>query len=204
MQNANVNGPMTWSAANAWAENLVFAGYDDWRLPTTIQFDDPSCPDDVRGTLLFEHHVGCNGINAEGEIEGEMEHLTAFELYDAEDPPPQDGYSHLGDAFINEPFINIVSEKRYWTGTPYRDGIDPYTGDTSLNNFYWQWAFTKTYESSDNLDGPFKTTLREDALRYAWAVRSGGAPATVPLPACDFLQARRSAIGHTIRTPCPG
>ena len=28
------DGYMNWYEANAWATNLVFAGYDDWRLPT--------------------------------------------------------------------------------------------------------------------------------------------------------------------------
>lgn len=28
------NGTMTWAAANTWATNLSFGGYDDWRLPT--------------------------------------------------------------------------------------------------------------------------------------------------------------------------
>ncbi len=34
--NANINGLMTWTQAVAWADSLVFGGYSDWRLPTTI------------------------------------------------------------------------------------------------------------------------------------------------------------------------
>jgi len=167
MQNANVNGKMKWSKANTWAESLVFGGFDDWRLPTTMQFDDPSCLDDVRGGLLYETHVGCTG--------GEMEHLTAFELYDAEDPPPSDLYSHLGDPFLNELFVNIQTDTRYWTGTPYRD----------VTGFYWQWSFVKTPSTQDLLDGPFKTTLAGGNSRYAWAVRDGRA--TVPVPPSIWL-----------------
>lgn len=35
-RNANLPGssPLDWAQANTWAANLVFAGFDDWRLPT--------------------------------------------------------------------------------------------------------------------------------------------------------------------------
>jgi len=46
LQNANLaatsggySGRMTWSDAMTWANNLVFSGYDDWRLP----WADTSC-----------------------------------------------------------------------------------------------------------------------------------------------------------------
>ena len=39
MQNANYAGTMTWDEAVAWADNLFFHGYNDWRLPDT----DTSC-----------------------------------------------------------------------------------------------------------------------------------------------------------------
>jgi hypothetical protein len=37
MQNASYTGStsLNWSAAKTWAENLVYEGYSDWRLPTT-------------------------------------------------------------------------------------------------------------------------------------------------------------------------
>ena len=35
LQNWNTNGPMDWTTANNWANNLVYGGFDDWRLPTT-------------------------------------------------------------------------------------------------------------------------------------------------------------------------
>lgn len=38
----DANGRVTWAQADAWAANLVFGGFDDWRLPTTRQ-PDPSC-----------------------------------------------------------------------------------------------------------------------------------------------------------------
>jgi hypothetical protein len=35
LQNASSVGGMSWENAMAWAANLTYAGYDDWRLPTT-------------------------------------------------------------------------------------------------------------------------------------------------------------------------
>lgn len=35
----DVDGRMSWADANAWAENLVFGGFDDWRLPTALNSD---------------------------------------------------------------------------------------------------------------------------------------------------------------------
>ena len=43
LQNANTNGLMTYSAANTWADNLVFATFDNWRLPTALNQDGSVC-----------------------------------------------------------------------------------------------------------------------------------------------------------------
>ncbi len=152
MQNADVNGKISVHQAMSWAENLVYAGYDDWRLPTTTQFDDPSCLEDVRSDLtygsivFFERHANC--------LYGEMERLTAS-----------------ADPYTNPIFEN-VRNLRYWTSTPYRDGIDPCTiGGFCVKSpdngkrvgFYWQWDFQRSV----------KATLSGGALRYAWAVRNG-------------------------------
>jgi len=166
-QDAGISGfRSSWDDATAWAENLVFGGVGGWRLPTTTQFDDPTCSADVRAAgvfiLFYEHRLDCLG--------GEMELLT-----DLHDP-------------WNNPLFENINGTRYWTATPYRDGIDPCiyypdydvpctiendTGDRT--DFYWQWGFT----GFDGLNGPaFKTTLRGTNDRYAWAVRDGdvGAP----------------------------
>lgn len=37
--NANINGLMDWATAAAWAGNLTFGGYSDWRLPKTPDND---------------------------------------------------------------------------------------------------------------------------------------------------------------------
>lgn len=35
----DADGRMDWNTANAWANNLVYSGYDDWRLPTALNHD---------------------------------------------------------------------------------------------------------------------------------------------------------------------
>jgi len=51
LQNANYAGvTMSWDEANTWAGNLIFQGYEDWRLP---EFDctDSTCSDGEMGHL---------------------------------------------------------------------------------------------------------------------------------------------------------
>jgi hypothetical protein len=33
------NGRMNWTDAKTWAQNLIYGGYDDWRLPTALNTD---------------------------------------------------------------------------------------------------------------------------------------------------------------------
>lgn len=35
----DADGIMTWNGAMAWASNLYYGGYDDWRLPTHLTVD---------------------------------------------------------------------------------------------------------------------------------------------------------------------
>lgn len=57
LRDADVNGLMNWNTAVAWADGFSFAGYDDWRLPTT--------------------GVACAGFNCSSS---EMGHLWYVEL----------------------------------------------------------------------------------------------------------------------------
>jgi hypothetical protein len=175
-QNAGLSGVVKLPEATAWAENLVFGGFDDWRLPITTQFDDPTCSGDARVaqnfTFFYEVRLDCRG--------GEMELLT-----EAADP-------------WNNPLFENVNITRYWTATPYRDGIDPCVNYPNYDvpctiepdngdrtGFYWQWGFTG-YDGVFN--GPaFKTTLAGTNDRYAWAVREGDVLSAVPIPAAIYL-----------------
>ena len=158
MQNANVMGKISVQKATEWVENLEYGGHDDWRLPTTLQYDDPSCLEDTRHidfAIFNERHHFCTN--------GEMENLTS-----------------TADPYSNPVFYN-VQRSRYWTSTPYRDGIDPCVegdfctkdGDNGIRkNFFWQWDFERS----------IKTTLAGGNSRYVWAVRDGDVDDIAPPP----------------------
>jgi hypothetical protein len=99
LQNANTNGEMDWSTAVSWADTLVFAGFDNWRLPTALNQD---------GT------GPCAGFNCTGS---EMGHLFYDEL---------GGTAGLNILSSSDPdltlFTNLPSDIRlsfYWSGTAH-------------------------------------------------------------------------------------
>lgn len=81
------DGTMTWATAMTWAEDLVYGGYTDWRLPTALNSD---------GT----------GPDADYSNGSEMGHLYYTELGNPAGGP----LSNTG------PFIN-VQPHNYWFGT---------------------------------------------------------------------------------------
>lgn len=53
LRDANVNGPMNWGPSVAWADGFSFAGYDDWRLPTSDACWDFNCTGSEMGHLYY-------------------------------------------------------------------------------------------------------------------------------------------------------
>lgn len=53
LRNADVNGRMDWNAAVAWADGFSFAGYDDWRLPTSDECVRYDCTGSEMGHLWY-------------------------------------------------------------------------------------------------------------------------------------------------------
>ena len=90
LRDANVNGRMTWAAANTWAAGYSIGIYDDWRLPTALNADasGPCGPD-----------FNCTG--------SEMGHLWYTELLNT-----AGSFTNDGD------FLNMQSGS-YWSGTEY-------------------------------------------------------------------------------------
>jgi len=52
-RNANLNGLMSWADAVAWADNMAFGGYTDWRLPTSAACLAFNCTGSEMGHLWY-------------------------------------------------------------------------------------------------------------------------------------------------------
>lgn len=150
------SGRMTWSTANVWAENLVYGGYDDWRLPT-ISTSDPSCNAfDPGGGYPLQHYGYCSG----GELGGLF--ITDLGENDHESVLDQTGDSAQQIANLVL-FINVQSYY-YWSGTPYAPNSE----------FERAWYFNT--QVAYQLDG------RQISQLYAVAVRQGDVLSQVPEP----------------------
>ncbi len=88
----DADGLMDWTTANAWASTLTVGGFNNWRLPTTLQ-PDISCSSQSGGQSSGN---GCTG--------SEMGHLYNVEGITAATP---------GLLFSN------VQAGNYWSGTEY-------------------------------------------------------------------------------------
>jgi hypothetical protein len=93
-------GAMTWSQAVAWADQLVYGGYSDWRLPTT-------------GT----------GVDGYKITSSEMGYLYYVDL--GNKAYPETGLGYLENTSFIDPwtgktvsFLNMQSDC-YWSGTEY-------------------------------------------------------------------------------------
>ncbi len=98
---------ITWYDATTWAANMVYGGYDDWRLPKTLQ-PDPTC--DHQYDAGAPYGTQSDGFNCAGS---ELGHLFYNELGGTA------GQSILNSA---DPdlglFINIQSYA-YWSDTEF-------------------------------------------------------------------------------------
>lgn len=158
----NADGNMTWNAGNQWAENLVYSGFSDWRLPTMVDTGTPGC----NGSEADGTDCGYNVQTKVGNtVYSEMAHLFYETLGNK-------AYCTPGDAVCDTwqpvwgltntgPFTNMQSHY-YWSGLAYA----PIAGDA--------WYFG-TYIG-------FQADLSQGNAFYVVDVRPGDVTAAVPEP----------------------
>jgi hypothetical protein len=151
-------GLMDWNAATTWVANLVYQGYNDWRLPTTVDTGTLGCNFSYSGT-------DC-GYNVD-PASSELAHLYFTDLGNLS------GFDTAGNlrsgnwGFVNSgPFTNtnMHNFRYYWSGSNYRTDF--------------AWGFDSVYGGQG--------TYQKSNQLSAWAVRPGDVT-TVPVSGAVWL-----------------
>ena len=163
----DADGFMNWDAAKTWADNLVYGGYDDWRLPTVLDTGSPGCDEAYGGT-----DCGYNVQTvAGGTVYSELAHMYQNNLgvkgrYNTSGVyQPDWGVFGNGTGGGQKDFalVKNLQSYAYWSGTAYAP--DPASSAWYLS--------TDTGGQSYNL---------QNVGFHAWAVRPGDVAAPIPEP----------------------
>lgn len=146
------SGRMGWNAAKTWADNLVFGGFDDWRLPM-LNPSDKTCGT-AEGSPPVYSGFGCTG----GELSGLF--VTEFGNKGGESVLNQAG--DTAQQIANLALFSNVKSLAYWSGT----------ADAGVSGN--AWAFYSDFGSVNS--------LAADMGFFVTAVREGDVVAPVPVP----------------------
>ncbi len=162
----------SWPLQVSWAADLSLTvngvTYDNWRLPTTV---DGLFVSGYDGTTT----VGFNITTSE------MGHLYYSELGNKGYRDTQGNYPQPGWGLVNNgPFVNLVADWFYWSGTEYLYPV--VWPDEGWSAGRWGWCFSMGYGQQDVYDISWG--------HYALAVLPGRVQGTsVPEPASMLLLA---------------
>lgn len=151
------DGRMGWAAAKNWADNLVYGGFSDWRLPT-LNPSDTTCShsyDAGAGFGLQYYGFNCTG--------GELSRLFVAELGNKAGESVLDQTGDTAEQIANLALFSNVQSYAYCSGTERASGT------------FNVWLFNTEMGDQDDVG------VKNDAL-YAVAVRPGDVAASVPEP----------------------
>lgn len=100
------NGRMGWNAAVVWADQLVFGGYSDWRLPT-LNPADASCT----GGFGVGFGFNCTG--------GELSGLFVADLGNKANESVLKQVGDTAEQMANLALFSNVQSLGYWSGTEF-------------------------------------------------------------------------------------
>jgi len=168
--NGNYTGVMTSWGAKAWADQLVYQGYNDWRLPHILPVNGSSYnwlwTDSNDGSTDLGFNISAPGSAYPGSTGSEMAYmyynnLSNLSRYYPNGAPDQPGWGLQNTGL----FLNLQPD-RYYSGTDY-----------PLFQ-YWHPYF--------NFGHGYQDAYIEGIKRYAWAVRDGDV-APIPEPSTYLL-----------------
>lgn len=143
----DADGKMDWSGAMAWAAQLSYCGYGDWRLPAALP---------VNG-VSYNNNLSYDGTTDVGynitSLANELAYMFAVNLgnhsyYDTAGNGPQQGYG-----LANTGVFSNLHEYYYWSGSAV----------PNLQDYSWGFSFI--------VGG--QRMYYQPSEHYAWAVRDG-------------------------------
>ncbi len=158
LKDANVNGLMTWTNANAWASALTLGGYTNWRLPDTVDTGTSGCNFSNSGT-----DCGYNVATSTGEMASMFYDTLGNLAY-----KNTAGVVQPGSGLSNTGLFSNMQAGHYWSATGFAPDA----------NKAWYLGFGNGSQYFG----------AKDTLKSAWAVHSGDVgTAVVPVPAAAWL-----------------
>lgn len=162
----DADGVMTWTEARAWADQLVVAGFSDWRLPTVLPHDGSSF--DYAGSTDGSTDAGYNLTWTTSPLA----YMHAVNLGNASALTPAGTAGPCGNTtscLVNTgPFIGLDASYAAWYGQTF-DGL-------GSPGFAWVYANQSGYQ----------TGINQTQQARAWAVHPGDI-AAVPEPTAAWL-----------------
>ncbi len=166
----DADGKMTWSQAVAWAGNLSYGGYNDWRLPTVAPINGTTFNYNYSwaGNTDSGHNISAIGTPYAGATGSEMSYMFYQNLsnqgYYKPDGVVSGCYVSSTNTCLDNigPFLNLQADL-YWSDTVHK--IYP-------NQNAWTFSMEVGSQIDNNQSFEF----------YAWAVRDGDITAPVPEP----------------------
>ena len=160
--NIQADGRMGWAAANAWADQLVYGGFEDWRLASVGTAPTYAGYDITSGELGHMFYINLDNLSWL---------QTGGACFTAPEYCLKNIYFTDGDSGDIASFLNLQSSY-YWYGEEGWLG-DPDDADAGGG---WGFFFTEGWQFDAN---------KVDSW-YGWAVRDGDV-STVPVPAAAWL-----------------
>jgi hypothetical protein len=152
----DADGRMNWNTALTWADQLVYGGHDDWRLPTITDNGYDGCNFGYNGT-----DCGFNVDTSGSELAYMWYEILGNNAYVDIYGNLQSVYGLTSTSADGVDFLNLESD-RYWSGTKYK----------YWSNLAWSFGAGSGSQKQGFMSAEY----------YAWAVRDGDVAAAIAVP----------------------